>query len=430
MNVVALKSTVDSASGYRALLHRTRACVLEAHEHRFYPYERLASRGRGKGAPFDLLLTYEASELEELMCAEGGELSVGRLDCPTSNGRFPMTLSFRRAPLGLSLTIEYAPEVFTPQWVETMAEHLQRLAAAVAATPDLPIQQLELHNPDERDRLLRGFALGPQLAPLTHTAVAAFEQRARYLPNATALIHRERPFSYAEIDRRAEVLANRLVSVCGLPAGAVVGVLVERSEHLVVALLGVLKARCVYAPMRVADPLDRVASLLKQSRADVLITMLELLRPPLDSLRTIVLNVDAPPRPQRPPEHAPHLEDAALLTFTSGSTGTPKGVLVTHAALAERLRGEIAFGELTESTVTIQVVAANIDLTLQELLMPLVLGGSVVVPEGRSARRGLTTTCSGKCSIVSIWHLGRSCGSYCCAWRTAARCWSSIFTTS
>ncbi|RZU36644.1 amino acid adenylation domain-containing protein [Streptomyces sp. BK022] len=209
-----------------------------------------------------------------------------------------------------------------------------------------------------------------------HELIAA---RAQSRPDAPAVVCGAQKLTYAELDARADVVARRLRNA-GVGPEVPVVVCVERSPHLVVALLGVLKAGGAYVPVDPKYPAARHAFVLKDTAAPVVLTTRTLAPGPAGGrARTVVLDapdVDEPPA-AGPPTVAPR--DLAYVIYTSGSTGKPKGVMVEHASLSSHLAAIAeAFG-YTEDDRTLVSASAAFDVSIEQMLTPLVRGATAVI---------------------------------------------------
>jgi amino acid adenylation domain-containing protein len=263
---------------------------------------------------------------------------------------------------------------------EAAADHFLRVLDALLADPRRPIREVDLLAGERRPRVG-----GDPASPAGATVVEMFEARVARDPAAVAVVHGDRSLTYAELSRRAERLARRL-RARGVGPESIVGLYLDRSLEAVEAILGVLRAGGAYLPLSPADPAERVADVLRDAGARVLLTVSGLahrLAPHGAEVVRLDEEEALAPGAGEEPVHAPAPADAAYVLYTSGSTGRPKGVVVEHRSLAAYvgwardfyLRGEPADFPLFTSLL--------FDLTVTSLFVPLVSGGRVVVYDER-----------------------------------------------
>jgi amino acid adenylation domain-containing protein/non-ribosomal peptide synthase protein (TIGR01720 family) len=313
--------------------------------------------------------------------AEGLFAAVGEQQARIDQCR--LKLVCRHGSGGLTLDLQHDPRALPGAAVARLAAQLTALLAAAAADPDAEVGELSVLGEEERHWLLHelndtGRPRGDAPVAPVH---ARFERWAELHPGRVAVQHDEQRLTYGELDRQANRLAHHLRSR-GVGPEVVVPLLVERSVEMVVGLLAVLKAGGAYLPLDPSLPEHRLAALLEQAAAPVLLVEERLLeklpRPPERTLWHVVL-LDGDPHalaglPETPPARWTAPENAAYVLFTSGSTGRPKGVVIEHrqlahytAAAAERLC--LAEGS---SYALISTFAADLGNTM---LFPALCGG-------------------------------------------------------
>src|SRR5213078_554708 len=285
------------------------------------------------------------------------------------------------SPAGLAGVIEYASDVFDRASIEALAGRYVRLLQAAVATPEGSIGRLELLSGEERRTLLQDWnatarALEPQ------TVVQLFAAQAAQTPDAVAVVFEQEALSYAQLEARANQLAQHLRTL-GVGAEAVVGLCLERSLEMVVGLIGILKAGGAYLPLDPSYPAERLSFMLADAGAAVLITH-SALRDRLGGHAARVVELDSEAaaiaaQPSSAPASAVRPQNLAYVIYTSGSTGTPKGVAVEHASLINKL---LTLGEdfnVAGRFRSALVISSAFDASIEQTLVPLVAGGAVVV---------------------------------------------------
>ncbi|MBZ4376396.1 non-ribosomal peptide synthetase, partial [Corallococcus sp. AS-1-6] len=384
VNTVALRTQVEPSTSFRALLHQVRETVLAAHEHQEFPFERLVEelrpeRTQGRTPFFQVMLTLQAS-FRGAASVEGVKLEAMELDTLTS--KFDLLLQVLETEAGLKGFLEYDTDLFAAPTMARMAEHLRVLLEGAVRRPGEAVSRLPLLTDAERHEVLLAWQ-PPRPAPLPwSTQHGAFEAQVDLTPDAVAVTFGDESLTYAQLEARASRLARHLRRL-GVGTEARVGLCVERSLDMLVAVLAVLKAGGTYVPLDPAFPTERLAYMEEASGMPVLVSQrsLESLLPP-HSARVVLLDGDAeaiasedgsPLRDAAPPEAV------AYVLFTSGSTGRPKGVQVPHAAVARFLAALRETIGMSSKDVLVAVTTLSFDIAVLELFLPLSVGGQVVI---------------------------------------------------
>ena len=265
---------------------------------------------------------------------------------------------------------------------------LFRLLEAAVADPGRAIGSLELLSPAERHTILREWnATAHAVAPATLPEL--FAAQAAKTPAATAVVFEDQSLSYAELDARSSQLAHHLRAL-GVGPEVVVGLCVERSLEMLVGLLGILKAGGAYLPLDPAYPAERIAFMLDDAHAPVLLThsALRAQLPDCDA-RIVCLDADwgaIARQPTTAPAVALDPHNTAYVIYTSGSTGAPKGVVISHAGLANHMAWMMADHSVGKDDVVLCRTAITFDAAGWEIWLPLLSGAALCVTPERLAR--------------------------------------------
>ncbi|HYR11554.1 MAG TPA: amino acid adenylation domain-containing protein, partial [Longimicrobium sp.] len=353
--------------------------ALVPHEH-----AALDDVARWSGLPqgsvlFDTLLDFQPQSFDAPLRALGGSWEARSLGIRRRPG-LPLSLSVA-GERRLRLRMDYDADRFDAAAVDAMLSRFAVLLQALAAAPELPVSRVSMLLPDEREGLLaagratRGFAVEERIHE-------RFERRAAERPEAPAVTFGGTTLSYGKLNARANGLAHRLRAL-GVGPETRVGIALERSAELVVATLAVLKAGGGYVPVDPAYPVDRIAFVLEDSEAPVLVTTDDL-RARLASFNGATLCVDADagtigeesgenPRVDAGPD------SLAYVIYTSGSTGKPKGVQVTHANVVRLLDATDSWFGFGAEDVWTLFHSAAFDFSVWEIWGALLYGGRLVV---------------------------------------------------
>ena len=393
VNTLVLRTDVSGAPSMRELVGRVRTGNLLAYSHQEVPFERLVevlnpARSLARHPLFQVMLAFQNNAPARFevpgLAARFEPVAVGRAKFDLS-----VSVSERRredgAACGIVGEIEYAADLFERGTVEGLAGRLVRLLAGAVAHPDCPIGRLELLGGEERESILAGWnATGREVLP--GSLPCLFAAQAGKRPDATAVVFERGRLSYGELDRRSNQLAHHLRGL-GVGPETVVGLCLERSLELIVGLLGILKAGGAYLPLDPQYPAQRLAFMLGDAGARVLVTqaaLLDRLALANASSRAAVVRLDADAaaiaaQPTRAPLLALDPHHPAYVIYTSGSTGMPKGVVVEHASLANKILGLGTSFHVGQEFRSALLISCAFDASIEQIMLPLAWGGAVIV---------------------------------------------------
>ncbi|MCX4580496.1 amino acid adenylation domain-containing protein [Streptomyces sp. NBC_01571] len=383
VNTVVLRCDLSGDPTGRQLLERVRSTVLDGLSHADVPFDRVVERVRpqrttGASPLFDTMANlYHRSDTSGLfagLVAEYAEISTGSVKADLA------LQCFEREDDGtLSGVLQFRADRFTHDSAQRIADWYLRLLGGLLADPDLPVGALALAEPGT------GVMRGPvRDYPLERPLTELVADWAESTPDAVAVTASDGALSYAELDRRANRVAHRLLAA-GVCAEEPVAVLAERSLDLAVALLGVLKAGAAFVPLEPSYPDDRLARILASAGTDIVLAQRDLAgRVRAEQVAVIEEAAGDSGSPAMPPPVRVNPDQLAYLIFTSGSTGTPKGVAVEHRSLVHYLRGALErIGGHGRSFALLSTAAA--DLGYLSLFGALVSGGTLHLVERETA---------------------------------------------
>ncbi|WP_244237973.1 non-ribosomal peptide synthase/polyketide synthase, partial [Corallococcus terminator] len=399
VNTLALRAKLDGAPNFRELIARVKHQALGAYARQDMPFERLvdvlqAPRDLSRTPVFQAILN--VINVPEAQTTDGQGLRIGDVDVPVTTSKFDLTLEVREQRDGLLCRLEYATALFDEATLARMAEHLTALAKAVTAAPDAPVADLPLLSTQAREQVLRGWNDTQVEFPRGSSLHQLFEAQAERTPDAIALQFEGQQLTYGQLDARANQLAHHL-RIRGVGPETLVGVCLERSLEMVVALLGVLKSGAAYVPLDPSTPTERLIGMLEDTAAPVLLIQERFRNAlPAHAAHVIALDTEWDAIARQPISRPRALagEDAlAYVIFTSGSTGRPKGAMNAHAGIVNRLRWmQSRYGLTTEDTV-LQKTPFSFDVSVWEFFWPLMTGAKLVLarPGGHQEPDYLTT---------------------------------------
>ncbi|HKV08205.1 MAG TPA: amino acid adenylation domain-containing protein, partial [Thermoanaerobaculia bacterium] len=389
LNTLVLRTDLSGNPGFTEALGRVRETALGAFTHQDLPLEQIlqavsAEREAGR-VPFQVMFLLQNVPRQELS-VPGLTFSLLESEHEAENlgtAIFEVGLTLTERPgEGLFASITYNALLFDEATIDRLLARYSRLLAGVAADPSRSLWDYELMTLEERRELLAwGSAPAAGDVPPVHRL---FEAQARRDPDAVAVIGAEGRLTYGELDLRANRLARHLMAL-GVGPERVVGLCVERSPEMIVALLAVLKAGGAYVPLDPAYPAERLAYVLEDAGATVLVTTGKLLtaRPALGArARAVLLDEDAEAiagRSAEPPAVAVDPDHLAYLIYTSGSTGKPKGVMVRHGSLARYVAAFRDEQALNPRDCVLQFASINFDTSAEEIYPCLASGAALAL---------------------------------------------------
>ncbi|MGB8522553.1 MAG: amino acid adenylation domain-containing protein, partial [Candidatus Acidiferrales bacterium] len=382
VNPVALRIDLSGNPTFQELLGRVRGVVLDALQHAEVPYPRVVEEVQPKPDPSrnPLFQVMVSQQPQMPPLPKGWSLETEEV----SNGGSKMDLIIVIDDKGESISgpITYNPDVFDASTIGRMIGHWKTLLQAAAREPERKISDLPILREEEREQILFEWNDTHVDYPQDVCLHELIERQAEQTPEFTAVIFEEQELSYRELNTRANQLAFHLRKLGVLPDD-LVGVCMERSVEMVVALLGVLKAGGAYVPLDPEYPKDRLRMMLEDSKPSVLLTQQHLIpRLPGISANLICLDTDWPGIAIGDGRNLSPVASPANLSYviyTSGSTGKPKGVLNTHAGIVNRLLWMQDAYRLTPADRVLQKTPYSFDVSVWEFFWPLMTGACLVV---------------------------------------------------
>ncbi|HEX5872111.1 MAG TPA: amino acid adenylation domain-containing protein, partial [Longimicrobium sp.] len=377
VNTLAMRTDLGGDPAFRTLLARVRESTLQAYAHQDVPFEELVQelgveRSLSHAPVFQVMFGVLSAPAAELSL-EG--VRVRTLPDAGGTARLDLSVQLEEHDDELRGLAEYATALWDAATIERMTGHFGALFSAALADPDTRLSALPLMDAAERAAVIDRPNETARDWPFVAVHRRFAEQAAR-TPDAVAVEGVDGALTYAELDALSAGVAAALRGR-GAGRGSLVAVCAERSVRMVAALLGVLRAGAAYLPLDPEYPAERLAYMLEDSGASLLLLDRALEdRLPASPIGRIVLDDVVPADPVDADVDA---EDLAYVIYTSGSTGRPKGVMVRHGGVSSFLRSMAEAPGLRADDVVLAVTTIAFDISVLELFLPLTLGARTVV---------------------------------------------------
>ncbi len=380
VNTVVMRGDLAGDPTVRELLVRTRNEWLEANEHGDYPFEKIVDLVRP-----DRHMTH--SPLFQTSFILQNTPGIGTYGAISAGAVFELSLFVWDVGEDLAASFEYNRDLFEPDTIARMAGHLLTLAEAMVAGPDTAISTLPLLTPAESRQLLVEWNDTDALPLATEPVQSGFERQVVRNPDGVAVRFEDAALTYRELDEAANRLAHHLIAL-GVGAEVRVGICLERSTDVAVAVLGVLKAGGAYVPIDPAFPQARIEFIAEDAGLHVLITT-KATNSAIGAPRCAVLDLDRDrddiaSRLRTLPTTTPAPRDAAYVLYTSGSTGKPKGTVVEHAGVSNYLRWMCDTFPLEPGEPVLHTTSFAFDISVRELFWPLSSGAEIILAPGEA----------------------------------------------
>src|SRR3989440_11465423 len=394
-NPVVLRANLSGNPTFKELLGRVRQTVIGALDHQDYPFpllvERLQPRRDASYSPlFQTFFVFEKprdpweqdpSLSESSQSAIQERLRFEPLVYGQQGAPFDLTLRMIEVNGSLSADLRYNVDLFEAATMARMQQHFLTLLQGIVADPGQRIADMPILSQAEQRQLLAWNDTQREY-PDRVCVHQLIEQQVHRTPEAPAVVFEDQQLTYREVNCRANQLAHAL-QARGVGPEVLVGVCLERSLDLVVALLAILKAGGAYVPLDPTYPAERLAYMIQDAQLPLVLTQERLRdRLPQEGRQLFCLDSDwqaSASWPEEDPVSAVQPDNLAYMIYTSGSTGRPKGVMNVHRGLCNRLFWMQQTYQLTPADRVLQKTPFSFDVSVWEFFWPLLAGACLVV---------------------------------------------------
>ena len=381
-NTLALRTTFTDGLTFRELLRRVQETAVAAYANQDLPFEQLVEelqvrRDAGRTPLFQTTFTMQDFPATEFPLPE---IQSAPWPVTTHTSKFDFSLTLERSDADWTATAEYSTDLFAAGRMERMLDHWRVILESVAANPAQKISEIPLLTAAERRQLLVEWNNPASDFPPARCLHEIFAAQAERTPDAIALTGEGARLTYRELNARANQLAHWL-RAGGVGPEVIVGLYLDRSPEMVVGILGILKAGGAYLPIDHSPPKARLAFMLADAPASVLLTQQKLLGE-LPAHHAKVFCLDDPQSAAQPatnPDTKTAPTNLAYVIYTSGSTGQPKGCAVTHHNVVRLMSATAPWFHFNERDVWTLFHSCAFDFSVWEIWGALCFGGRLVV---------------------------------------------------
>lgn len=375
LNTLAIRTVFEENNSFLDLLEKQKEILLGAYEHQNYPFDELVSklnlkRDSSRSALFDVLVVLQnQSQLNNLDKEELVNLEVSNYKVSRKSSQFDISFTFVETNV-LELTIEYNTDIYDVYLIERMFSHFEKILIESITNPETKVHEIQYLNDEEKRKLLVDFNATQVTYPCEKTIIDLFEEQVAENPDNIAVVFHENELTYAALNKKANQLAFYLRENYAIQPNDLVGIKLERSEKMIVAILGILKSGAAYIPIDINYPQQRIDYIEKDSNSKIIIDESEFERFVLISENYSKNNIQKISTP----------DDLAYIIYTSGTTGNPKGVMVENRNVINLISHQSSAFGITDTETILQFSNISFDASVEQIFLALLNGASLCIP--------------------------------------------------
>ncbi len=325
-NTLVFRDSINGDQSFNEFLDSVRRTCTEAFDNQIYPFDNLVEdleiiKDPSRSPIFDVILVLQNNESSSSVF---NGLEISSYDIVNLNSKFDMTINISENEDILYCGIGYNTDIYSEDRIMRMGEHLKILASSVIEKPESKIDDLDIIPDDERKLLLNYFNDTKKDYPKGRTIIDLFEEQAGKNPDSIAVVFEDIELTYRELDRKANIVGYYLIDNYKIKPDDLIGLFLDPSEKMIIALLGILKSGAAYIPIDREYPQNRIEYILDDSALKTVIA---------ETTDGIYINIDdilSGNSDNGNPVRTTDSNSPLYVIYTSGTTGSPKGTIINN----------------------------------------------------------------------------------------------------
>lgn len=383
VNTLVLEATIDNNLTFIEFCEQIKNISLEGFKHSDYPFNELIKnlnikRDLSRNTLFDTMFTYQNNGMPKIDVFDNIKYFIP----DTKISKYDLSLEVVPNNSTFELNFEYCTDLFSKQFINTLSDHYIEIIKNVLNNPEELLKDIKLLSETEKNKIIYDFNKTELEYPSTYTIPKLFEEQVLKTPNTVAAIFEETSLTYSEINNKINNLAYYLCKQ-GIKHGDIVGILLNRSIEMLIAMMAILKVGATYVPIDPTYPEERVKYILENSNTKLILSETKLqnkfeLNCPLVNAKLENKEIYNS-RHTNNPTTSFDSSDLAYIIYTSGSTGKPKGVMLTHKNVINFIYGVMDRIDFDKNLNMVSLTTICFDIFVLESLLPMCTGITTVI---------------------------------------------------
>lgn len=383
-NTIVLRNSTDNNLEFKSFLSNVKSKTISCFDNQEYQYENLIEelkleRDTNRNPLFDFMFIFQNYESHELNIPE---LTLNEYEAGHDISKFDLTLNAMEANEQVLLNFEYSTSLFKEETIALYINYFKKIVSQLVNAPSIKLSELEIVLSEEKEKILYDFNDTKRNYASDKTITQLFEEIVKNNSEKVALTFQNREITFQQLNEKSNQLARKIESYNNQKEEAI-GVLLPRTEDLIIALLAVLKAGCAYVPIDPNYPIERIKYMAENSKLSKIITT--------ESMHTIYSRLGADIEKIDVSSSEIYIGDTANLTsnlnssnlayliYTSGSTGNPKGIGIEHKSIVNLIYGISESVKFSNNHTFLCLTTISFDIFVLEVFFPLLTGRKIVL---------------------------------------------------